>query len=363
MVSLRAQGVRRFGPPEPLRSGGGALVGALVFCAFLLFGCGEAGEDAPGSSDGMLFPDLAAFQQLPDEPLAGASTEFWEWWGDGRAEVAGYRMHVERYGEPREAELALIYVTEPHDRRTWIKDDGAEEPYRTEVLKLISSATFLTGFYPYSVMTTVFSPVDRYRSEAFSPVRISHSVQEWCGSYSHMLFPGSDRFRSLRLSYFAQHGERLLNVAKDPEALYEDALLIQLRELDGPFAEGGDWEGELVPELWRLRAGHGELEPVDARIRREEGVREWGGEEVPVTRFTLVAEGYERVWDVERNPPRRVLGWRTSTGDEAELLESERLAYWELNRLGDESVRERIGLHPSGSLPPGQEVDPAAPCP
>ena len=320
----------------------------------LLTACRLPGTGSEGAGmDRPLFGDMEALAQLPDQPAASASSEFWEWWGDGRGELSGYRMTLERYGEPREAELALIYVTEPHDRRTWIKDDNVTAPDRIEVLKLNRNAAFLTGSYPYAVMTSVFAPVDRYRAEAFSPVRIVHQAQEWCGAYSHLMWPGRDRFRSLRLSYFAQHGERVREVGVPAGTLYEDALLVQLRELDGPFADGGDWEGMLVPELWRVRSGHGSADPAPATITREEGVREMSGGEVPVTRFTLESEGYLRVYEVERAAPRRILGWTTSTGEEAEILATERLAYWELNALGDETVREALGLSSVGIVPPG----------
>ncbi|MEX2529336.1 MAG: hypothetical protein WD960_01070 [Gemmatimonadota bacterium] len=336
----------------------------LVILLPLLGACRLPGPGAEAEgTERPLFSDLAAFTQLPERPVASASSEFWEWWGDGRAELSGYQMTVQHYGEPREAELALIYVTEPHDRRTWIKDDDASSPERVEVLKLNRNAAFLTGSYPYAVMTSVFAPVDRYRDEAFAPVRIVHQAQEWCGAYSHLVWPGRNRFRSLRLSYFAQHGERIREVDVPGEVLYEDALLVQLRELDGPFAGGGDWEGLLVPELWRVRSMHGSVDPVPATIVREEGIRRMGQEEHPITRFTLESDGYRRIFEVEREVPRRVLGWTTSTGEEAEILATERLPYWELNRLGDESVREALGLSPHGLLPPGGEAATGGACP
>ena len=357
----------------------GLLAGALALAA-----CSPSPPVPPGDLDGegqALFPDLADFTGLGDAPREGASSAFWDWWGDGQAELSGYRMVVDRYGAPREAELALIYVTEPHDRRTWIKDDRVEDPHRVNVMKLNQNMAFLTGTYPYSVMTSTFAPVDRYREEPFSPVRIVHSVQEWCGAYSHLVWPGPDRYRSLRLSYFAHEGERIRQVETDGPLLYEDALLVQLRELDGPFAGGGDWEGMLLAELWRLRTGHRGTDPVPARITREEATRTvegldrvegtgeavaGGGEspvEVPVTRFTLRAGEYERVFDVERDAPRRILGWTTSTGEEAQLLATERLAYWELNRPGDESWRQALGLSLRGIVPPGAGGAPAGGCP
>lgn len=322
----------------------------MGFLAPTLTGCAsESSIPAPSERDAAVLPDLATFTGLPAAPKASASGSFWDHWGDGRAELSGYRITIPRYGAPREGEMALIYVTEPHDRRSWIKDDDARSPHRVEVLKLIRSFQFLTGIYPYSVFSSVFSPVDRWGGEPFHPVRIHLDVQEWCGSVSHRVWPAQDRLRSLRLSYFASEGETLREAALPEGTLFEDALLIQLRELDGTFQEGGDWEGWLVRELWSLRTGHGPVEPVRARISRSSATRG----PVPVTRFHVSAGEYQRTIDVEEAAPRRILGWETSTGEVAELLTTERLAYWSLNRLGDETVRERLGLSPEGFLPPG----------
>ena len=39
-----------------------------------------------------------------DEPIATAraSSAFWSRWGDGKAEISGYRIETSRYGEPRQ---------------------------------------------------------------------------------------------------------------------------------------------------------------------------------------------------------------------------------------------------------------------
>ena len=322
-----------------------ALPGALAAPA--LVACAEGTGSFRSVSSRPVFGNPGRFSDLPDEPLERAGSAFWEWWGDGRAEMSGYRISTPRYGAPREGELALVYVTEPHDRRTWIKDDTVEEPHRVNVMKLNVSLKFLTGIYPYSLLTSVFAPVDRYRPRGFSPVKLTLGSQEWCGNYFHEVWPAEDQLRSLRISYFASEGETVREIRVPPDTLYEDALLIQLRELDGPFAGGGDWEGPLVPGLWSVRRRHGTVRPVPARITRERGRREG----VPVTRFTVRLGEEERVIDVERERPRRVLGWRTSDGEVAALLGSERLAYWRLNGPGDEEERRRMGLDPEGRPP------------
>jgi len=298
--------------------------------------------------EGTLLSDLDGFAGLPSSPREGASEEFWSFWGDGRAELSGYRATVSRYGAPREGITTLIYVTEPHDRRTWIKDDGADSPNRVEVMKLIRSTHFLTGIYPYSVMASTFAPVEAWGGPRFQPVRINLDVQEWCGSVSHRVWPGPGRLRSLRLSYFADEGEALTELVIPEGTLFADALPIQLRELDGPFQDGEDWEGWIVPELWSLRASHGPTEPVEGTITRTMGEREG----VPVTHFLVQIGDEWRRYDVEVESPRRILGWESSTGDSATLLSTERLAYWTLNAPGEELFREGLGLSPTNILPP-----------
>jgi len=57
---------------------------------------------------------------LPARPHGRATAAFWQHWGDGLAELSGYRATVMRYGAPREAEIVLVYVTEPLDRATLV---------------------------------------------------------------------------------------------------------------------------------------------------------------------------------------------------------------------------------------------------
>lgn len=307
-----------------------AALAACAICALLL---------APASSCGGAAPERPRF---PERPRSAASSTFWERWGDGRAELSSYRGTVIRYGAPRDAEQVLVLVTEPLDRDTLIKDDEAAPGARVQVLKLNSMLRFQTGVYPYSVMTSVFAPVDRYYEHRFSPAKITLSAQEWCGHVFLGVWPGQERFFARGLSYFASEGERDETVETARDVLYEDALPIQLRELDGPFADGGDWSGQLVPSLWRARRDHAPLRPERATIAR--------AEEGEVTRFTLRAGELERVYEIERGGDRRLLGWRSGDGEAMRVVATERLPYWQLNHPGDEEARERIGL-PREAIP------------
>lgn len=315
----------------------------------VLAGLAGCARRPPSAMQPATDPPTARLPPWPARPRAAAGEAFTRAWSDGRAELSGYRARVSRYGELREAELVLIYVTEPMDRRTWIKDDDAPPDRRVGVMKLNASLKFLTGVYPYSVLTSVFAPVDRYRAEAFAPAKITLSAQEWCGHVFHGVWPGDDRATELLLSYFAQEGERRRDVAVPAGALYEDALLIQLRELDGPFAGGGDWRGWIVPSLWSIRRAHQPLAAVEATITRSRGARDG----VAVHRFVLRYGEVTRTLDVEAAGARRVLAWQGSDGEDVRLVRTARLPYWQLHGNGDEAQRALFGVGAGGAVPEG----------
>jgi len=226
------------------------------------------------------FAPAALGDDLAPRPSQGASPAFWDHWSDGQAELSGYRVTTPRYGALREGEVVLIYVTEEMNEHTLIKDDtGTVPPEDKEVvLKLNHTLEFDTGIYPYSVMTSVFSPTGSSGRERFAPVKISFTAQEWCGHVFHMLTPTFDDYTSEIHSYFSSEGDARETIETEPFTLYEDALWIQLRELDGLFEGGGDWSGKLVPSVWsrlqddewrgKLESGH--------RPRRGRGCdRQW----------------------------------------------------------------------------------------
>jgi hypothetical protein len=292
-------------------------------------------------------PTQARFPEFPARPASTVGEAFRARWGDGRAELTSYDAVVPRYGERRTAELVLIYVTEPLDRATWVKDDDAPPERRVEVLKLNQSLKFTTGLYPYSVLTSVFAPVDRFAPEAFTPVKLTLTAQEWCGHVFQGVWPGADRFHTQWFSYFAGEGEGSAAVTVQPGALYEDALLIQLRELDGPFNAGRDWAGELVPTLWRSRRTHTPYRPAAATLTRSR-VTVAGR---PAHRFVLASGDYRRELTVEADGDHRVLGWTTSDGETVLLRRSARLPYWQLNHETDAPSRGTLGLDPAPQRP------------
>jgi hypothetical protein len=223
-----------------------------------------------------------------------------------------------------------------------------------DVLKVNISEKFLTGVYPYSVLTSVFCPVDAMRAERFQPAKITLSAQEWCGHVFTGLWADERSFTHKGFSYFASEGDTNETVAIAENTLYEDALLVQLRELDGPFNAGRDWQGPLMPALWRQRRAHRPLRPQDARIVRSTA------SEGELTRFVISSGEYQREVMVERTGAKRIVSWQSSDGEHARLIRATRLPYWGLHNPGDEVHRAEFGLDPSPQrvvdVPPNTRV-------
>ncbi|MGM0557467.1 MAG: hypothetical protein ACQEVA_13875 [Myxococcota bacterium] len=327
-----------------------------ILTAFIALGAAACASDTPkkatstSSETGSPTP-ITSTVDLPAEPNASASSAFWDYWGDGKAELSAYRGETSRYGELREAEVVLIYVTEPLSRKTWVKDDDAPDDEKLQVMKLNHVAKFRTGIYPYSVMTSTFSPVDDYDPHRFQPVKSTLTAQEWCGHVFHGIWIGSDSYASGMHSYFAGEEDARDVVETPAGTLYEDALFIQLRELDGEFNDGEDWSGTLVPRLWERRKEHKSLRPVDATITRSDA--EFDGR--PVTRFELQYEGKTATFDVAKEPPHRLIHWSRSDGTDMKLVGTDRLPYWKLNNPGDQSHLESLNIAPpQGPNEPGK---------
>src|SRR4051812_35432527 len=105
--------------------------------------------------------------------------EFWQHWGDGKAELDGYALTQPRYGEKREGTAVLVFVTEDFSDSLRVKADPGKHPPSDvyPVLKLNFIRDFQTGIYDYNVMTSTFLKTEDH----FAPVKISFSSQEWCG--------------------------------------------------------------------------------------------------------------------------------------------------------------------------------------
>ncbi len=93
--------------------------------------------------------DLLAVKMPSAEKKAAVplTQEFKDYWYAGKAEISSYQLKQARYGETREGNAVLIYVTEDFLPDAQVKADNQNES-NVPVLKLNATKKFNTGNYP-----------------------------------------------------------------------------------------------------------------------------------------------------------------------------------------------------------------------
>ncbi|WP_445382017.1 septum formation inhibitor Maf [Robiginitalea sp. IMCC43444] len=210
----------------------------LVSMLALFTACGESPQkDAPAPTQ----PVTETNQLPPAKPL---SESFKDYWYAGVAELNSYEISEARYGELREGHAVLIYVTEPFNTGKQVKADRPDDQ-SVSVLKLNRTKKYLTGIYPYSIMSSIFYPV----SDNQHALKVSTSVQEWCG-HVYMQLNNRESFQIQSHSYFESEADQDITLSKE---ITEDELWTKLR-IDPESLPTG--EHQLLPSLEYLRLKH-----------------------------------------------------------------------------------------------------------
>jgi len=290
---------------------------------------------------------------------SGAATRgptFESHWQDGKAELAGYRYHVTRYGQPRTGTAVMITVTEPFRASKRVKaDDPNVNPADTfEALKLNLVRDFRTGIYDYKTMISAFC-----RSRDFSPVKVAFSAAEWCGQVYEEIEFEPHRTTDLVRSYFEdESAARTMQWKKG--GVPEDLLFVLVRGLRGDFLKPGEKRDfPFLPSPFTSRLAHTPMAWTTATAERSAGserLRVPAGEFQADVFTVRVADGrVGRFW-IERAYPHRVLQWAWTPSpkpasrmgadgaDGGELTGTNRLAYWQLHANGDERELRGLGL-------------------
>ncbi len=182
-----------------------------------------------------------------------------DYWYSGKAEITSYKLNQARYGEMRDGHAVMVFVTEDFSTETNTKADEPS-PDNVSVLKLNATRNFLTGVYPYSLMTSTFFPFDG----GVNALKISTSVQEWCGHTYLELLNDKGRFTLYNASYFQKESQRELTLDM---TLLEDDLWSQIRLNPDALPSG---ECEMIPSFMYLRFSHIEIKPYRATIKTVE---------------------------------------------------------------------------------------------
>ena len=174
---------------------------------------------------------------------------FQEYWYAGQAELTRYKLEQARYGEIHEGDAVLIFVTEDFLRDKQVKYEGGPRDNNVvPILKLNATRKFYTGIYPYSMMSSIFTPV----VPQAKTLKVTTTSQEWCGHTFSQLNLRGNKYRGQLYSYFMDEGDREFSVEA---VLLEDEIWNRIRLNPDALPTGNI---EIVPGSMYARLKHQE---------------------------------------------------------------------------------------------------------
>lgn len=281
---------------------------------------------------------LAPAGPAPDAHNAGE--RFGRYWYQGKAELTRYELNQARYGEMHKGEAVLIFVTEPFLPDKQVKLERGDPSKGITVLKLNSVRKFFTGIYPYSLMTSTFTPVSF--AATGRALKVASSSQEWCGQTFTQLNLRGGRYEGALRSYFEDEGDRAFGF---DAAWLEDEIWTRIRLAPETLPVG---RIEIVPGLQYARLWHKDVRPEKA----EATLRSDGRENV----YSLDYSAIPRKLSIryEAAFPYRIVSWEeTQPGafEGSPLLTTKAVAtrslmldYWKRHGNADAHYRKELGL-------------------
>ena len=258
---------------------------------------------------------------------------FNQYWYDGNAEITSYKLSQVRYGEIHEGRAVTIFVTEDFLPEKQVKADYQNEK-NIPVLKLNSTKKFLTGVYPYSLMTSTFSPVDN----DIHPLKITFSSQEWCGN-TFMQLNNRKNFEIDFYSYFESNSDKKLSLEKN---VLENSFW-NLARINPYQIKKGRYK--IIPSFEFLALNHKKIKPYDAEVNLLK--------QDNLLNLTIYYPELKRklILNLTEDFPFTIESWEEHIvrGEKklvtkAEKIEKIKVKYWNKNSNKDKIIREKLRI-------------------
>lgn len=272
-----------------------------------------------------------------DTPKKALSEKFKEYWYAGDAEITSYDLKQARYGEIREGSAVKIFVTEPFLKDKQVKADG-NNPDNIPVLKLNATKNYLTGIYPYSIMTSSFYPV----YDNSHAIKLAFSSQEWCGQVYAQL-NNRENFQIKSHSYFETEADEEISLK---QSHLEDEIWNKIRINPSALPVG---ELKMIPSLEYIRLAHKELRAYTANTKLEtnEGITSYEITYPELYRTLTINFTEAFPFSIETWTDSSKSGYGanteilTSTGTKINRIKT---PYWRQNGNKDLYLRDSLGL-------------------
>lgn len=258
---------------------------------------------------------------------------FNNYWYQGKAEITSYKLLQARYGELHEGTAVQIFVTEDFLPEKQVKADYKNDK-NVPVLKLNSTKKFTTGIYPYSLMTSTFTPIDLEKET----IKISFSAQEWCGN-TFVQLNNKSNYEIKFFSYFESDADKEITLDKNK---LENEIWNTLR-INPNAIKIGNYK--MIPSFDYLALKHKKIKAYDAivNLNSSDGI----------IFCTINYPSLNRKLSIQltKDFPYTIEGWEetilergkklTTTAQKIKTIQS---AYWSKNGKADTQERKALEL-------------------
>lgn len=326
------------------------IIGPVVNCSNWLHKCWRAGMVkvavlffAVVVIDSGTFPPRLSYSETilpPSEYWSQITKKFQGYWYQG-AEVSRFQLEQARYGELHKGDAILIFVTEDFLTDKQVKSEIGKSPVAVPILKLNLVRKFNTGIYPYSIMSSIFTPVNR--PKYFRSLKATTSIQEWCGHTYTQFNLRNNEYNVLVHSYFMDEADQHYTLAS---AQLEDEIWTLIR-MDPQSLETGNIE--LIPgsQFSRLKRINQKVQKATASLTEDNNLNIYSIEYNEIPRkltikfkkaFPYEIMAWEEISSRDKGPHKKVL---TTRAMRTHIM---LIDYWNKNSVADSVLRERLGL-------------------
>lgn len=290
----------------------------------------------------------SAAENIDEQEATTEEGAFKKYCYQGKAEITRYKLEQARYGEVHEGDAVLIFVTEGFLKDKQVKLENGNPSDATSVLKLNFTRKFNSGIYPYSLMTTTFTPVDI--SQEQHSLKVTTSAQEWCGHTFTQLNLRGGEFEGFVHSYFQDEADQEFTLKP---ALLEDEIWAKIRISPHTLPVG---EIDIIPGTQFARLSHipSKVEKADATIGT---ITDGQLSKKQLQEYIIDYKGLDRtlVIKFEKSFPHTIVAWEenyiSGFGGKAKRLTTRAIKthsilsdYWNKNSVTDSSYRKELGL-------------------
>lgn len=262
------------------------------------------------------------------------------YWYQGKAEINSYDLEQVRYGQKHKGDAVLIFVTEDFSKTKQVKLDNPSQSGtdKITVLKMNYSKKFNTGIYPYSMFLSSFTPIGN--DVAAHPIKISASIQEWCGHVFMQMNQRENKYKVEQYSYFETEGDKKVTL---PVEWCEDELFNQIRI--NPAKLPID-RFKIIPGAFFTRLKHKTLSATDAVGRLQDINTDTQAYQIE---FPILQRNLKILFN--KKSPYEILSWEESYVEGTEQMVSKatlkkrmQLDYWNKHNVEDSIYRKELEL-------------------